>query len=424
MKYLVIGSGGREHALLRKMKQDYGAGGEFHCAPGNAGIREIAACHPVSATDIENLTALVESIRPDLTVVGPENALDLGLVDQLSKLGFRVFGPSAAATMIESSKFFAKQIMEKAQVPTAGYQAFRDPVAAGQHLHNNTFSWPMVIKTNGLALGKGVRVCHSFADARDFISILVKEYPNDAVLLEEYLEGPECSVMAISDGQNFVSFPPIRDHKPVFDGNLGPNTGGMGAFYPIPEDTPEFRKTVDQMIIAPVLRQMKKNGTPFVGCLYAGLKITPEGIKVVEFNARFGDPEIEVALPMLNESILDLTERAVDGTLTTRPARWLDTVCEAACVDVVIASGGYPGTYKKGLEITGIEKALSTGAIIFHAGTMLTDQGELVTNGGRVLNVVGRGNTLISAAEQAYRAVSRINFEKMHYRTDIGMPIR
>lgn len=419
-KILIVGGGGREHALAWKMKQDLGGVVEFHSAPGNAGLMKFGECYPAfPATDIQGLLALAERIQPDLTVVGPEDTLALGLADQLSDRGFKVFGPSASATRIESSKIFAKEIMKRAGVPTAGYRAFNNPDLAHEYVKKQSFDMPVVIKADGLALGKGVAVCPTGEEADLFIhQLMVEKIAGDAglrILVEDYLKGPECSVLVITDGENFVSFPPIRDHKPVFDGNKGPNTGGMGAIYPILEDSPDLRALINNTIIAPTLRVLGEQGTPFIGCLYAGLKLTPDGVMVVEFNARFGDPEVEVALPMLQESLLELLHKAVDGKLPIRPAQWQD----GACVDVVLASRGYPDKYEKGKHITGIEKAEAGGVLIFQAGTK-NFANQTLTNGGRVLNVVGREKNLGLAAADVYRAINDIEFDGMHYRKDIG----
>ena len=393
---LVVGSGGREHALAWALARA-GDAVELHAAPGNPGIAASAACHPARATDPASLVPLAIELDVDLVVVGPEAPLVAGLADELRRRGIPVFGPSAAAARIEGSKSFAKDVIEAAGVPTARVLDSTRP--------------PCVVKADGLAAGKGVWVCRTDAELDD--ALRSAQALGQPFHVEELLEGPEVSVFAIADGENAVVLPAARDYKRIGDGDLGPNTGGMGSFSPVPgaPDPDEIVETVHR----PVLRELARRGAPFAGCLYAGLMLTDRGPHVIEFNCRFGDPETQSLLPRLGGGLLDLLAAAAAGELkgVSPPAT------EGAAVTVVIASRAYPATGDSGTPIHGIREAEATGAFVFHAGTALQD-GRLVTNGGRVLDVVGTGETLADARAAAYTGVARIDFAGMQFRTDIA----
>jgi phosphoribosylamine---glycine ligase len=393
VRALVVGSGGREHALAWSLSLSDSLD-ELHAAPGNPGIAALAHCHPVRADDHGALVSLARELRIDLVVVGPEAPLVAGLADELRHRGVAVFGPSAAAARIEGSKSFAKEVMDAAGVPMA-----RTLEAARV---------PCVVKLDGLAAGKGVWVCR-MQDELDSALEVAQAY-DQPFHIEELLEGPELSVFAVAAGEIAVAFPPARDYKPVGDGNTGPNTGGMGSFSPLPDvadaEAPEILETVH----LPVLRELARRGAPFHGLLYAGLMRTEEGLRVIEFNCRFGDPETQALLPRLESDLLPL----LGGDLSHEPA-----VADRAAVTIVIAGGGYPERNDTGTPIEGVADAEATGALVLHAGTALHD-GRLVTNGGRILDVVGTGDTVEEARSAAYDAAARIDFAGMRYRTDIA----
>jgi phosphoribosylamine--glycine ligase len=416
MKILIVGGGGREHALAWKISQSSRVK-ELHAAPGNAGIARFARCQPVQATDITGLVALARDIGADLTVVGPDDPLALGLVDALNAEGLRAFGPTRAAARIESSKTFAKKLMRHAGIPTAAAEVFSCPAAAQSR--SEDLDLPLVIKADGLALGKGVIIANSRAEVRDALESMMvrREFgaAGERVVIEEFLTGPEVSVLAFSDGQTVVPMLPAQDHKRALEGDRGPNTGGMGTYAPVPFLTTETTDLIHKEILEPAVRTLAEVGSPFKGVLYAGLMLTEAGPKVLEFNARFGDPETQSLLPLLETDIVDVIEAVIDGRLAELSLRWTDE--SAACI--VLASGGYPGPYDKGKIITGIEDAEAAGALVFQAGTARLGD-DLVTSGGRVLGVVGRGATLRAALDQAYGAADIIRFEGMEYRRDIG----
>ena len=386
MKVLVVGSGGREHALAWRISRSPLLT-ELHAAPGNPGIAALAHCHPVRAMDVGPLAA---ELRPDLVVVGPEAPLVAGLADELRQRGIAVFGPSAGAAQIEGSKSFAKDVMDAAGVPNARTLAVARP--------------PCVVKLDGLAAGKGVWVCHT----QEELDAALRE-AREPFHLEELLEGPELSVFAVAAGDEAVAFPPARDYKRIADGDTGPNTGGMGAFSPLPDVADEESQEILETVHRPVLRELAQRGTPFHGLLYAGLIRTDGGVKVIEFNCRFGDPETQPLLPRLESDLLPL----LAGELSE-----LD-VSPRAAVTVVLTGGDYPAQGDSGTPIEGVEDAEATGALVFHAGTALHD-GRLVTNGGRILNVTATGDTVADARAAAYDAASRIHFAGMHYRKDIA----
>lgn len=415
MRVLVVGSGGREHALAWRLAQDPEVG-RVWVAPGNAGIPR-ADRVPIAVTDIEGLLAWARRERPDLTVVGPEAPLAAGLADRFREAGLLVFGPTRAAARLEASKAFAKALMREAGVPTASFRSFDDPDAALRYLAGHPL--PVVVKASGLAAGKGVLVTGDRAEAEAFVRALFSGRFGEAgrtVLIEAFLEGPELSVLAVTDGERVRLLPPARDYKRALDGGRGPNTGGMGACSPPSDAGEELLERVEATILHPVLRAMRARGTPFTGVLYAGLKLTPEGPKVLEFNVRFGDPEAQVVLPRLSGSLYRLLASAARGALEPA-AVW---VRPGAALTVVLASGGYPGRYPTGLPIEGIAEAEALeGVWVFHAGTEEED-GRVVTAGGRVLAVTGLGATLEEARARAYAAVRRIRFRGVHHRRDIG----
>ncbi len=418
MRILVVGGGGREHALIWKLAQS-SLKPDIHSAPGNAGIETLAECHPISDTNIDGQVKLAENLQVDLVVVGPEKPLAKGLVDQLVDKRIPAFGPTANAAQLETSKIFAKTLMHHANVPTAYAMPIDgDPRAAITWLKGRDF--PQVIKADGLAAGKGVFICHTLENAEQVVeNLMVKKTLGEAgrnILIEDYLEGFECSILAICDGRNFVYFPAIQDYKPVGEGDTGANTGGMGAVTPVHHCGAVFGNLVAEYIIAPTLSQLRKQGINFKGCLYAGLMVTDKGARVLEYNVRFGDPETQVAMAMLDEDLLELLQLVADGVLPkTRLVNWKP----GACACVVAASGGYPGDYEKGKLITGITDAEVNGTLVFHAGTA-RQFGNMVTSGGRVLSVVVRAAYLPTAIYTAYTYLGKINFEGKYCRPDIG----
>ena len=393
MRVLVVGSGGREHALAWALSRSDDLS-ELHAAPGNPGIAALAHCHPARADDPAALVSLARELRIDLVVVGPEAPLVAGLADELRHRGVAVFGPSAAAAQIEGSKAFAKEVMDAAGVPTARTLPVAEP--------------PCVLKLDGLAAGKGVWVCRT-QDELDSALEVARAF-DQPFHVEELLEGPELSVFAVAAGEAAVAFPPARDYKRIGDGDTGPNTGGMGSFSPLPDVTDQESEEILATVHLPVLRELAHRGTPFQGLLYAGLMQTEDGLRVIEFNCRFGDPETQSLLPRLESGLLPL----LAGDLSQRPQ-----VGERAAVTVVLAGGGYPESGDQGTPIEGIEAAEATGALVFHAGTALHD-GRLVTNGGRILNVVGTGATVAEARSAAYEATAHIDFAGVHCRSDIA----
>jgi phosphoribosylamine--glycine ligase len=390
---LVVGSGGREHALAWSLSRSDELD-ELHAAPGNPGIAALAHCHPVRADDAASLVSLAQELRIDLVVVGPEAPLVAGLADELRHRGVAVFGPSAAAARIEGSKAFAKEVMEAAGVPTARTLPIAQP--------------PCVLKLDGLAAGKGVWVCRT-KDELDS-ALQVAQAFDQPFHVEELLEGPELSVFAVAAGEAAVAFPPARDYKRIGDGDSGPNTGGMGSFSPLPDAADDEAPEILETVHLPVLRELAKRGAPFQGLLYAGLMRTDDGLRVIEFNCRFGDPETQSLLPRLESDLLPL----LAGDLSQQPE-----IADRAAVTVVLSGGDYPERGDQGTPIGGIEEAEVTGAHVFHAGTALHD-GRLVTNGGRILNVVGVGKTVADARTVAYDAAAHIDFAGMHLRSDIA----
>lgn len=415
MKVLVVGGGGREHALVWKLKQSPRVQ-EIYCAPGNAGIARDARCVDIKADDTGGLLSFALKNSVDLTVVGPEAPLAVGIVDEFREAGLKIFGPSRAAAEIESSKVLAKEIMAKYHIPTAGYAVFDDPAAAGAYIKKNGV--PCVVKAEGLAAGKGVIVAMDEQTALEGVrSIMVDRQFGAAgarVVVEECLAGEEVSILAFSDGVHVVPMVSSQDHKPVFENDRGPNTGGMGAYAPAPVYTPEIHKITMEKILRPVIRAMRAEGRTYCGVIYAGLMVTEEGPKVLEFNVRFGDPEAQPVLTLLETDLVEIMEAVLEGRLDQINIAWK----EQSSVCVVLASGGYPGSYEKGKIIRGLGE-VPDRVLVFHAGTAGKD-GEIVTSGGRVLGVTATGADLPAAVESVYAAVDKISFEGMRYRRDIG----
>ena len=417
MKVLVIGGGGREHALVWKISQSPKVE-KVYCAPGNAGIADIAEVVDISASDIDGLARFAEREGIDLTVVGPEVPLTMGIVDLFEKKGLKIFGPSRAAAEMEGSKAFSKTIMKKYNVPTAAYETFTSQDEAFAYI--DKLGAPIVVKADGLAAGKGVTVAQTVNEAKDAVRDMMEDRSfgcaGEMIVIEEFMRGEEASYLVFSDGKNIVPLSTCQDHKAVFDGDKGPNTGGMGAYSPAPVVTAEIEKEVLEKIIRPTIDGMAAEGKTYKGILYAGLMITDEGPKTVEFNCRFGDPECQPILMRMKSDIIPVIEAAIEGRLDSVNIEWEDR----ATVAVVMAAGGYPGTYEKGKVITGLETLKDEKDLfVFHAGTSLKD-GQVVTNGGRVLAVTALGKGIEEAIGRAYEAVDKISWDGAYFRNDIG----
>jgi len=417
LKVLIVGSGAREHTIAWKLRQSPLLG-QLYVAPGNAGTAAIAENLPVAANDIDGIAAAAREQRIDLVVVGPEDPLARGLVDRLAVVGIPAFGPSRAAAEIESSKVFSKGLMQRHGIPTAAFGSFDsfDEAAAFVRAHQG----PLVVKADGLAAGKGAIVTSKAEEALVCLEdMLVKGVFGDAgrrVVVEERLHGPEVTAHAFTDGRAVVSMPLSCDHKPVFDGDQGPNTGGMGAYSPPAWLDRATEEWIDREVTLATVQAMFEEGRPYRGILYPGLMVTDSGPQVLEYNCRFGDPETQVILPRLKTDLLEVLQAVVNNRLEGTVVEWSDE----ACVGVVLASGGYPGSYETGLPIEGLDD-VDADVQVFHAGTKRRDDGALVTAGGRVLTVVATGGTLAEAREKAYRNVERIRFQGVHYRRDIGV---
>lgn len=417
MKILIIGGGGREHAIAWALAKDARVE-KLWCAPGNGGIAQLAECVPIKATDLDAIVAFCSENQPDLVVVAPDDPLALGLVDRLEAIGIRAFGPRANAAIIEGSKAFAKDLMRRYHIPTAEYAVFDNQQDACAYIRAH--GAPIVVKADGLALGKGVTVAQSVDEALEAVERALSGHAfgaaGDRVVIEECLTGPEVSVLCFTDGKTICPMVSAQDHKRALDHDQGPNTGGMGSVSPNQHYTPEIAEQCMRDIFVPTIRAMQAEGRTFCGVLYFGLMLTPNGPKVIEYNARFGDPETQSVLPLLQTSLLDIMEAIIDQRLDTLDIQWANAC--TACV--VLASGGYPGSYSRGYEITGLQDAAGTGAIVFHAGTKVDDAGKIVTAGGRVLGVTATGETMEQALELAYRAADCIHFDGMFCRRDIG----
>ena len=417
MKVLVVGGGGREHALVRKIKESKKVD-EIFCTPGNGGISYDAKCFDVAATDIDGVVNLAKEIKADLVVVAPDDPLVAGMVDALNEAGFKTFGPRANAAIIEGSKVFSKELMQKYNIPTAEYKVFDNAEEAIEYIKERN-EFPTVIKADGLALGKGVIIPENLEDAIAGVKEIMEDKifgaSGNNIVVEEFLTGPEVSVLAFTDGKCVKPMVSSMDHKRALDGDKGLNTGGMGTVSPNPYYTQEVAKECMDKIFMPTINAMNNEGRTFKGCLYFGLMITPKGPKVIEYNCRFGDPETQVVLPRLKTDIVDIFEAIDNETLSDLDVEWSDDAC--ACV--IMASGGYPKSYPKGIEITGLSNGQLDGVTVYHAGTKLQDN-KLVTSGGRVLGVTALGDTLENALKKSYDAVGKIHFEGAHYRRDIG----
>ena len=419
MKILVVGGGGREHAIIRALKKSPDCT-EIWCAPGNGGISYDAACKAIPATDVEAMVSFAKQEAFDYVVVAQDDPLALGMVDALAAAGIPAFGPDKAAARIEASKVFSKNLMKQYGIPTADYEVFEDPAKVMDYVRARG-KYPVVIKADGLALGKGVLICQDEAEADAAVKeiMLDKKFgaSGNRVVVEEFLTGPEVSVLSFCDGKTLKPMVSSMDHKRALDGDQGLNTGGMGTVAPNPYYTAEVADRCMKEIFLPTVEAMQKEGCPFKGCLYFGLMLTPDGPKVIEYNCRFGDPETQVVLPLLESDLLKIMLATTNGTLDKTEVRF--SAGAAACV--ILASGGYPLAYEKGKEITGLVNGQLPGsdAIVYHAGTAVQD-GRLVTAGGRVLGVTATAADLPAALEKAYAAADSIHFDKLHRRSDIG----
>lgn len=418
MKVLVVGGGGREHAIIMKLAESHRIT-KLYCAPGNGGIAKFADCYPVAATDMDGILALAKELAVDWVFVAPDDPLVMGMADMLRENGFQVFGPSKAAAIIEGSKVFSKNLMRQYQIPTAGYEVFTEANAAIAYLKQQN-SYPTVIKADGLALGKGVIIAQNEDEAIEAVRSMMEDKifgeSGSRLVVEEFLTGPEISVLAFTDGKTVVPMISSMDHKRALDGDNGKNTGGMGTVSPNPYYTEAIAEECMQKIFLPTIAAMNAEDRSFRGCLYFGLMATPKGVKVIEYNCRFGDPETQVVLPMLENDLLDIMEAVENQTLADLPIQWK----KGACACVIMASGGYPGAYQKHKAIMGLEEnGQHKTAAVYHAGTLLQDD-VFYTNGGRVLGVTAQADTLENALAKAYAAVDDISFEAAHWRTDIG----
>ncbi len=416
MNILVIGNGGREHALTWKIAQSPLVE-KIYCAPGNAGTSKLAENIPIAVTDIEDLLSFASDKRIDLTVVGPEDPLVNGIVDEFEALGHKIFGPGKTAARLEGSKVFAKNLMHKYNIPTAQYEVFDKPSGAYQYI-DNISNFPVVLKASGLAAGKGVLICSTRAEAVSGIKKLMEDKVFGAaaaqIVIEEYLEGDELSLFAICDGENYVLLSSSQDHKKVLDGDKGKNTGGMGAYAPAPLATPDLIEKVRRIIIEPTLSAIAAEATPYKGVLYFGLMVDRDRINVLEYNCRFGDPETEVVLPLLKNDLVPILLASAEGNLSGVKV----DVHKKWAIDVVLASGGYPDAYEKGKIIQGLDR-VSDDIMVFHAGTQLKEN-KVVTSGGRVLNVVALGDDFNQVKDHLYKQIQKIYFDRIYYRKDIG----
>ena len=420
MKVLIIGSGGREHAIAWKVAQSPKVE-KIYCAPGNGGISQVAECVPIGAMEFDKLTAFAKEKEIDLTVIGMDDPLVGGIVDKFEQAGLRVFGPRKNAAILEGSKAFSKDLMKKYNIPTAGYENFDSPEAAMEYLE--TSKYPIVLKADGLALGKGVLICNTKEEAMDGVKELMLDKKfgtaGNEMVIEEFMTGREVSVLSFVDGRTIKTMTSAQDHKRAGDGDTGLNTGGMGTFSPSPFYTKEVEEFCEKYIYQPTVDAMAAEGRPFKGVIFFGLMLTADGPKVLEYNARFGDPEAQVVLPRMKNDIIDVVEACIDGTLDQIDLQFEDN----AAVCVVLASDGYPVKYDKGFPITGLNKLKKhEGYYCFHAGTKF-DNGQIVTNGGRVLGVTAKGKDLKEARKNAYAATEWVQFENKYMRHDIGKAI-
>ena len=422
MKVLIVGSGGREHAIAWKVAQSKKVD-KIYCAPGNAGISEVAECVPIGAMEFDKLVAFAKEKEIDLTVLGMDDPPVGGIVDVFEKEGLRVFGPRKNAAILEGSKAFSKDLMKKYNIPTAAYETFTDPEKALEYLE--TAKMPIVLKADGLALGKGVLICQTLEEAKEGVKTLMMDKKfgsaGDEIVIEEFMTGREVSVLSFVDGNIVKIMSSAQDHKRAKDGDQGLNTGGMGNFSPSPFYTKEVDEFCKKYIYQPTVDAMKAEGRPFKGVIFFGLMLTPDGPKVLEYNARFGDPEAQVVLPRLENDIVDVFEACIDGTLDQVDLKFDN---DRATVCVILASDGYPVEYKKGFPIEGLEKFKGKDDYyVFHSGTKFNENGQIVTNGGRVLGVTATGKDLKEARKKAYEATEWISFENKYMRHDIGKAI-
>lgn len=422
MKVLIVGSGGREHAIAWKVAQSKKVD-KIYCAPGNAGISEVAECVPIGAMEFDKLVAFAKEKEIDLTVIGMDDPLVGGIVDVFEKEGLRVFGPRKNAAILEGSKAFSKDLMKKYNIPTAAYETFTDPEKALEYLE--TAKMPIVLKADGLALGKGVLICQTLEEAKEGVKTLMMDKKfgsaGDEIVIEEFMTGREVSVLSFVDGNIVKIMSSAQDHKRAKDGDQGLNTGGMGNFSPSPFYTKKVDEFCKKYIYQPTVDAMKAEGRPFKGVIFFGLMLTPDGPKVLEYNARFGDPEAQVVLPRLENDIVDVFEACIDGTLDQVDLKFDN---DRATVCVILASDGYPVEYKKGFPIEGLEKFKGKDDYyVFHSGTKFNENGQIVTNGGRVLGVTATGKDLKEARKKAYEATEWISFENKYMRHDIGKAI-
>lgn len=422
MKVLIVGSGGREHAIAWKVAQSKKVD-KIYCAPGNAGISEVAECVPIGAMEFDKLVAFAKEKEIDLTVIGMDDPLVGGIVDVFEKEGLRVFGPRKNAAILEGSKAFSKDLMKKYNIPTAAYETFTDPEKALEYLE--TAKMPIVLKADGLALGKGVLICQTLEEAKEGVKTLMMDKKfgsaGDEIVIEEFMTGREVSVLSFVDGNIVKIMSSAQDHKRAKDGDQGLNTGGMGNFSPSPFYTKEVDEFCKKYIYQATVDAMKAEGRPFKGVIFFGLMLTPDGPKVLEYNARFGDPEAQVVLPRLENDIVDVFEACIDGTLDQVDLKFDN---DRATVCVILASDGYPVEYKKGFPIEGLEKFKGKDDYyVFHSGTKFNENGQIVTNGGRVLGVTATGKDLKEARKKAYEATEWISFENKYMRHDIGKAI-
>ena len=422
MKVLIVGSGGREHAIAWKVAQSKKVD-KIYCAPGNAGISEVAECVPIGAMEFDKLVAFAKKKEIDLTVIGMDDPLVGGIVDVFEKEGLRVFGPRKNAAILEGSKAFSKDLMKKYNIPTAAYETFTDPEKALEYLE--TAKMPIVLKADGLALGKGVLICQTLEEAKEGVKTLMMDKKfgsaGDEIVIEEFMTGREVSVLSFVDGNIVKIMSSAQDHKRAKDGDQGLNTGGMGNFSPSPFYTKEVDEFCKKYIYQATVDAMKAEGRPFKGVIFFGLMLTPDGPKVLEYNARFGDPEAQVVLPRLENDIVDVFEACIDGTLDQVDLKFDN---DRATVCVILASDGYPVEYKKGFPIEGLEKFKGKDDYyVFHSGTKFNENGQIVTNGGRVLGVTATGKDLKEARKKAYEATEWISFENKYMRHDIGKAI-
>ena len=416
IKILVVGGGGREHAVIWKIKQSH-PDAEVYCAPGNGGIGQIAECVPIPATDVGSMVAWARRHFMDLVIVAQDDPLSLGMVDALQKNRIRTFGPTRACAQIEWSKSYSKELMKKFGIPTAAYEAFDS--AADAYAYLKKTQYPTVVKADGLALGKGVLICETEEQARSAVRLIMEDKKfgeaGSRVVIEEFMTGPEVSILAFCDGKTILPMLSAQDHKRAFDGDHGPNTGGMGTFSPSPKYTKEVQEEVERTIIYPTVEALRAEGRIFKGVIFFGLMLTQNGPKVLEYNARLGDPEAQSVFLLLKNDLLDIMEACIDGKLHEIKLEF----ASGSAVCVVMASGGYPGKYKKGLPIEGLGD-VDKDVVVFHAGTKMEDK-KLVTAGGRVLGVTARGEDIPAARKKAYANVAKIRFEGAQFRRDIGI---